>query len=182
MSRETVKKRTVAVIRWSARILGILLLMYLGLVLLVLVFIIALRELRSFRDRVRQFNKKYLNPSTLTFAGRPRSPYAILHHVGRRSGHSYTTPVVADPIPDGFVIPLPYGADTDWCRNVLAAGRCTIKWNGSEYAAGEPEMIDSTGLSTLPPRRRLAWRLLGMNQFLKVRRLVEVPQVVSAAV
>jgi len=30
-----------------------------------------------------------------------------------RSGHPYTTPVVAEPISDGFLIPLPYGVDVD---------------------------------------------------------------------
>ena len=28
-----------------------------------------------------------------------------------------------------------------WCENVLAAGRCTLTWNGKEYALENPELI-----------------------------------------
>ncbi len=41
---------------------------------------------------VRRFNKAIFNRLILTFAG--RHVYAVVHHVGRRSGHAYTTPVV----------------------------------------------------------------------------------------
>ncbi len=55
---------------------------------------------------VRRFNKAIFNRLILTFAG--RHVYAVVHHVGRRSGHAYTTPVVAVPIADGFIIPLTF--------------------------------------------------------------------------
>ncbi len=31
------------------------------------------------------------------------------------------------------MIPLPYGSDVDWYRNVEAAGHCTISWKGNDY-------------------------------------------------
>lgn len=31
--------------------------------------------------------------------------------------------------------------EVDWCRNVLAAGKCTLTWNGKEYALERPELI-----------------------------------------
>lgn len=59
------------------------------------------------RHFVRTFNKHILNPMMLAVAGRRHWYAAALHHTGRRSGRHYTTPVVAQPVPDGFVIPLP---------------------------------------------------------------------------
>ena len=38
------------------------------------------------RDRLVQFNKQTLNPTTLKIAGRRSSMYAALKHAGRRSG------------------------------------------------------------------------------------------------
>ena len=61
-------------------------------------------------------------------AGRPRSVTALLTHAGRRSGKTYQTPLGAQPYGDGFVVSLPYGKHTDWCRNVIAAGTCRLAW------------------------------------------------------
>jgi hypothetical protein len=77
-------------------------------------------EFGSRRSLVRVFNKYVLNPSALWIVGRRRMYYGVLHHVGRRSGNPYVTPVVAKMTAEGVIIPLPYGAETDWCRNVLA--------------------------------------------------------------
>ena len=98
--------------------------------------------------------------------------------MGRRSGRLYSTPVVADPTADGFVIPLPYGKDVDWLRNVQAAGQCTITWHGNEYKMHEPELIDaSTAFAMVPPLVQRTWRVLGMGnlQFLRMKRLSEKP-------
>ena len=104
-----------------------------------------------FREKVIRFNKQTLNPFTLKIAGRRSSVYATLKHVGRRSGRAYTTPVVAKLLGDGFVIPLPYDAGVDWCRNVPAAGTCTLIWNEQEYKLERPEIIQqSQALKAFP--------------------------------
>lgn len=77
----------------------------------------------TLRQRIRRFNRRALNPLTLRVVGNRTRVYAALHHTGRRSGRVYTTPVVAEPLNYGFIIPLPYGTDVDWLQNVLAAGR-----------------------------------------------------------
>jgi hypothetical protein len=43
--------------------------------------------------------------------------------------------------PDAFVIPLPWGRQTQWLRNVLASGGCTIRWRGVDHVASEPRVI-----------------------------------------
>lgn len=176
--REKAHTTTVTAIRWSATILGTLVLLMLVPVLLVIVFLIALRYVKPFRERVRQFNKRTFNPAVLKIAGSTRSSYAVIHHVGRRSGRSYSTPIVAEPTADGFVIPLPYGVDVDWLRNVQAAGQCTITLKDNEYKVHEPELIDAqTAMAMVEPKVQRAWRVMGMGtlQFLRVKHLSEKP-------
>jgi len=119
---------------------------------------------------LRHVNKASFNRLTLTFAG--RHIFAVVHHVGRRSGRAYTTPVVAWPLPDGFIMPLPYGADTDWCRNVLDAGQGTIHWQGMAYTVTKPEVIaTATARPLLPAWARIVLRPIPVRQFLKVNRI-----------
>jgi len=49
-------------------------------------------------------------------------------------------PESAYPFGDGFVLSVAY-PKVDWCENVLAARRCTLTWNGKEYALENPEVI-----------------------------------------
>jgi hypothetical protein len=94
----------------------------------------------EFLERLRYFNKAVTNRLTMTFAG--RHLYAVVHHIGRRSRWAHATPVVAMPMEAGFVIPLPYGAEVDWCRNVMAANGCELELKGHMYQLGEPHLID----------------------------------------
>lgn len=128
-------------------------------------------------ERVRYFNKRYLNPFTLSFAGRPHSPYAIVQHVGRTSGRIYATPVLAMADGDDFVIPLPYGTHVDWCRNVLAAGACTIGFQGQAFRVGEPELVSpSEGLPAFPGWTQSMLVRAGTEQFLRLKRLSAAPE------
>lgn len=68
---------------------------------------------------VRRNNKFVLNPVILKRGG---ATVTAVHHVGRRSGKPYVTPVWADRAGRSFFVHLPYGTDVDWCRNVLAGG------------------------------------------------------------
>jgi deazaflavin-dependent oxidoreductase (nitroreductase family) len=123
-----------------------------------------------FRTWLRWVNKASFNRLTLTFAG--RRLFAVMHHVGRRTGRAYTTPVVAWPLPDGFIMSLPYGSDTDWCRNVLAAGQGTIDWHGRTYNVSKPEVLDAATAQPLLPRWvRWPLRALRVRHFLKMYRL-----------
>src|SRR5215472_3545354 len=89
-----------------------------------------------------QLNKRS-NAIFLKIAGGRLRAYSLLKHVGRSSGKPYATPLTAYPLGDGFVIALLYGDATtvSWCRNVMAAGECTLKTRGEEYVLGRPEII-----------------------------------------
>lgn len=144
----------------------------LGIGLLVGFILIFRDKPRRLLDLIRGFNKRFLNPVMLRLAGRRYWYAAVVEHVGRRSGRTYVTPVVAEPTPDGFVVPLPYGTDVDWLRNVLAAGRCRIRWRGEEFACLNPMLIGEADLAEQVPRTVVSfWRLFGIKEGLKLTRM-----------
>lgn len=115
---------------------------------------------------------RLLNPIIAKLAGRRHvRGFALLQHRGRRSGRLYATPVAARPTPDGFVVPLPFGEQTDWFRNVQAAGECMIRWNGVEYHVVEPQLVDWATVRPVFHRlERMQVPLLGIRQFVLLRR------------
>ena len=100
-------------------------------------------------------------------AGHQHSATALLSHVGRRTGRTYRTPLGAQPFGDGFVVSLPYGSQTDWCRNVLAAGLCELTWKGQTYSLERPETIAGEQVfHVLPVLQRILLRGAGIHEFL----------------
>ncbi len=130
----------------------------------------------TIKDRVRYFNKWVFNRVTMTFAGRRHSPYTVVHHVGRKSGRAYATPVVTVKQGAHFIIPMPYGMETDWCRNVLAAEGCLLEREGAVYQAEAPKIIGpATALSAFPEWVQTLLRRDGTEHFLRLRRGEQVP-------
>lgn len=123
----------------------------------------------SIGDAVRIFNKHVLNPVMLALAGRPWWYAARLEHVGRRSGRSFATPVVAKAVPGGFLVPLPYGPKVDWLRNLQASGSAVLVVQGRRYALGGPEVFTTQDLyPDLPRSEQLRSRLWHIEHWLKV--------------
>lgn len=111
-----------------------------------------------------------LNPFILTQAGRRASTFAVIHHCGRRSGRTYTTPVSARQTPDGFIIPLTFGEGADWFQNILAAGTCTIQWKGAQYTLVQPEVIErATARPAFSLIERALLPLIGVQQFVRLQ-------------
>lgn len=126
--------------------------------------------MNSLRNKVRTFNKYVLNPVMMRLAGRKHWYAAVIRHTGRSSGKRYATPVVADRVPDGFIVPLPYGTGVDWLRNVMAARGATITAGGETFEVVDPTVIDAAAAAPqLSPRRREAWQRFGIDSFLKVK-------------
>ena len=121
-------------------------------------------------DHMRAFNKHITNRITRHFARLSRGPFAMIRHVGRRSGKPYETPIMVEPTADGFVIALTYGEAVDWYRNVLTAGGATLLWHRREYALGKPESIDvNTALPLFSPFQRLILRKRCTQHFVKMK-------------
>jgi deazaflavin-dependent oxidoreductase (nitroreductase family) len=83
-------------------------------------------------------------PIALRSAGKAGSNTSVVRHVGRRSGKTYSTPVVAVQHADCFFIALPYGERTDWQKNVLASGTAEVVTGGKPYAVDRPEVVAMT--------------------------------------
>ena len=132
-------------------------------------------------NRIRTFNKYITNRLLHRFASYSRGPFAVIRHVGRRSGKPYETTIMIWPVGDGFVIALTYGPEVDWYRNILAAGHCTLLWHGRVYAVGKPEPIDvKTALPAFPLAFRPILRRRDM-QFVRVKFIVPEPATLGEA-
>jgi deazaflavin-dependent oxidoreductase (nitroreductase family) len=87
-------------------------------------------------------------------------PLAVVHHVGRKSGLHYRTPVVAFPSAKGFTIPMTYGRDVDWGRTLLAERGGEVQQMGRSYAVRNPRIVGfDRAASHLPAAVRPALRL-----------------------
>jgi deazaflavin-dependent oxidoreductase (nitroreductase family) len=116
----------------------------------------------------------------LRAVARGASPYGVIHHRGRRSGAAYATPVDARHTPAGVLITLPYGPGTDWCRNVLAAGGCTLTLGGEELALTAPQVVPASVAEPQAPMDVARhWHRQGVAHFLSLR--AATPPVASAA-
>jgi deazaflavin-dependent oxidoreductase (nitroreductase family) len=103
-------------------------------------------------------------------AGRPGAYASVVRHVGRTSGKQYETPVHAVRTEGGLIIALPYGAGTDWVRNVLAQGSATILYAGTAHRVDHPEVLDLAEFEAdFAPRERRTHRLFAVRQCLRVR-------------
>jgi deazaflavin-dependent oxidoreductase (nitroreductase family) len=120
-------------------------------------------------DRLARFNRRLFNPVVRTVAGRRGFPVAVVVHRGRRSGRRYRTPVFAFGVDGGYAVALFYGADSDWARNVLAAGSCTLERGGRQVRLTDPRMLDVGEGSTLVPIwMRPGLRLLRVTRVLRL--------------
>jgi deazaflavin-dependent oxidoreductase (nitroreductase family) len=91
---------------------------------------------------MRRVNRVFTNPLLRTVAWL-LPPLAVVHHVGRKSKRRYRTPVVAFRTEKGFVIPMTYGRDVDWARNLVKAGGGEIVRLGRRFTLRNPHVVGS---------------------------------------
>lgn len=112
-----------------------------------------------------RFNRVVTNRVLGTVAGRVPG-FGHVHHEGRRSGRAYRTPVNVFRVDDGYVIPLTYGRETDWVKNVLAAGGCELETNGQRIRLTEPRIVHDEARNGVPPIVGQLLGLVGVTDFL----------------
>jgi deazaflavin-dependent oxidoreductase (nitroreductase family) len=115
--------------------------------------------------RVARFNRVVTNRLSSAVAGWLPG-FAIVEHTGRRSGRAYRTPLNAFRTPDGYVIALTYGSDTDWVKNVLAAGQCALRVRGQRVWLRDPLIVRDESNDDVPVVIRPILALLGVGEFL----------------
>lgn len=124
---------------------------------------------RTVVHAVRQLNRTVINPRNLATAGRPGSRYSVVRHRGRRSGREHVTPVGATREPRGFVVALPYGAGTDWVRNLRAAGGGTVVHDGRTFPVVRPQLVPAAAASGSFSRgERWVQRAFGIAEVLRL--------------
>ncbi len=121
-----------------------------------------------FPRAVARTNRYWINPVARRVAGK-LPPFILIRHVGRSSGTPYETPVWAFRQPDGFLIVLTYGPDTDWLRNLQAAGSCDGVYGGATYRLTNPRIVAGDPRSQpLPWLVQRAVGIIGVRHFLNV--------------
>ena len=113
-------------------------------------------------------NKVALNKVTRALA--PWLPgLGVVVHRGRRSGKAYRTPVNVFPRPGGrCVLALTYGADTDWVRNVMAAGGCELLTRGTHLELTAPRLFHDESRREIRMLERTILGLLHVYDFLEL--------------
>ena len=71
--------------------------------------------------------------------------WGVIRHRGRKSGTAYETPIAVVPTKDAAIvmIGLPWGAKTNWARNVIAAGGASLRWKGRDVELVQPRIVDA---------------------------------------
>ena len=124
----------------------------------------------GFLNRVRYFNKRYLNHLTLKIARTKHGPFAIVQHKGRRSGKSYETPIIVRRVPEGVVFALTYGPGVDWYQNILASGECSLIFHGNKLKLDSPQTISAQeGINAFPFPFNAILKAVKKEHFFKMR-------------
>src|SRR3954467_14528795 len=98
--------------------------------------------------RLARFNKVVTNRVQGAYAWIV-PPWAVILHRGRRSGRAYRTPVLAFRQDRTLVVALLYGDESDWLRNLQAAGGGHVVRGGRTYEVGRPQVIDTDAAAEL---------------------------------
>jgi deazaflavin-dependent oxidoreductase (nitroreductase family) len=118
--------------------------------------------------RLAPFNRLAANRVTEPFAGRLPG-FAVVVHKGRKSGREYRCPVGAAQDEIGYKIPLPYGLDVDWLKNVLAEGGCELVVRGKSVQVVDPQVIHDGEASWTPIGVRQVLKAIDAPYYLQVR-------------
>lgn len=99
-----------------------------------------------------------------------RGELGVLEHVGRRSGILRRTLIHPVPAEDGYRIIVPIGDQSEWARNVLAAGHCRLDLGDRVLELGEPVLETPSEVPGLVPVVRALFEWLGFR-YLRLRTL-----------
>jgi deazaflavin-dependent oxidoreductase (nitroreductase family) len=94
----------------------------------------------TFARRRAKLNRAFTNRLVRPVSGWV-SMWSIIEHVGRRSGKKFKTPVSMFRTQDGVAILLAYGTDTDWVKNLQAAGGGQVTMGGKTFRVTDPRIL-----------------------------------------
>lgn len=117
--------------------------------------------------RMAHFNRRVTNHLTRPLA-RWLPGFGVVIHSGRKSKHQYRTPVNVFRVHDGYLIALTYGVDSDWVKNVRAAGGCELITRGRRRLLASPEILHDEQSRPAPAFVRPVLRVLRVTDFLQL--------------
>ena len=124
----------------------------------------------TIRKRFLWLLKHTLNRLTAGMARAGHGPFALIRHVGRKTGRIYETPVILATVPEGFVAELTYGDKVDWYRNIAAAGGCVVVHRGNQYRVNGIEPCSAEhGRRAYPTPFRQILRATARSEFRLLR-------------
>jgi deazaflavin-dependent oxidoreductase (nitroreductase family) len=104
---------------------------------------------------------RFANPVLIHLAG--VGWFADLEHVGRRTGRTRHTPLMAFREGDRVTVALTYGPQVQWLRNIRAAGRCRMRLHGRLLDLGAPrDLTRADGVARMPQPLRALFRRTGL--------------------
>jgi deazaflavin-dependent oxidoreductase (nitroreductase family) len=122
-----------------------------------------------------RFRKRWLAKINIAFTNRITGLFAgwlpcfgILTHVGRKSGKAYQTPVNVFRASNGFIIALTYSSESEWVKNVLAAGGCELKTRGNKYRLSAPKVVRDPTQRRFPIPVRVVLRIVGADEYMQL--------------
>ena len=101
--------------------------------------------------------KQVVNPIQGLWAPR-LAPWAVIVHIGRRSGTEYRTPVLAVRSGGALYVALFYGTGAQWVRNVRAAGGGEVIRRGRRARFANVRIVADPAGEPLPRAIRAAAR------------------------
>ena len=118
--------------------------------------------------RWRPFVMHLINPLTRLFAGRIPG-FGLLTYRGRTTGRIYHLPINVFKRGEHYIFVLTYGSESQWVKNVLAAGGCEIQVRGRDLRLVQPELIVNPAWELIPWPARFIERMAGVTEFLVMR-------------
>ena len=122
-----------------------------------------------------RFRKRWLAKINIAFTNRITGLFAgwlpgfgILKHLGRKSGRVYWTPVNVFRASNGFIIALTYSSQSEWVKNVFAAGGCELRTRGKLYELAAPRVVHDLTRRRFPIPVRVVLKIVGANEYMEL--------------
>jgi deazaflavin-dependent oxidoreductase (nitroreductase family) len=122
-----------------------------------------------------RFRKRWLAKINIVLTNRITGLFAgwlpgfgILTHVGRKSGRVYRTPINVFRASNGFIIALTYSSQSEWVRNVLAAGGCELETRGKKYQLSSPNVVHDPTRQRFPIPVRMVLRIVSADEYMEL--------------
>jgi deazaflavin-dependent oxidoreductase (nitroreductase family) len=141
-----------------------------GAIIIIVIAAVGVLMMRFRKRWLAKINIAFTNRITSLFAGWLPG-FGILTHVGRRSGKVYRTPVNVFRGSNGFIIALTYSSQSEWVKNVLAAGGCELKTSGKKYQLTAPKVVHDPKRRRFPFPVRIVLRIVGADEYMELSKV-----------